>query len=205
MARPLPGQCLTCAHPERARIELRCANSRRQIALIAREYGLSKHSVWRHWRDHVPENRKASLQLAGMTDPSVDLDALKRTESETLLQRLVVEIARLQRIADACESVRNYQDATRASTAIVRVLELEARYLGEIRAGNTTIHQSFLLSPDWFQLRRVIATALRPYPDAQRAVLAALREHEAVQGADVSSARAIARPVLEHQPQEASA
>lgn len=168
-------------------------------AALARQFApLSKHSVYRHWKKHITIEKKNSLFLVGASDVKVDLDALKRVESESLLQNLITERARLQRIADKCENVGNYQDATRASGNIVKVLQLTARYLGELRLGSTTINNNFLLSPDWITLRRVIAAALRPFPDAQRAVLAAVREHESQQGADITGARSIERPAIEH-------
>lgn len=191
-------QCTVCSYPERARIEFMMANGVDGAALARQFAPLSKHAIYRHWKKHVTAEKKGSLFLVGASDVKVDLDALKRVESESLLQNLITERARLQRIADKCESVGNYQDATRASGNIVRVLELTAKYLGELRIGSTTINNNFLLSPDWISLRRIIAAALRPFPEAQRAVLAALREHELQQGADITGARSIERPVLEH-------
>lgn len=198
---PVPGKCTVCQHPERTRLELALANG---VGLMkaARQFGVSKDSAGRHWRRHVPDARKASLRVTGISDPKVDLEALKRVESESLLQNLITERARLQRIADACERVANFQDATRASSALVKLLTLVAQYLGELRTGNTTITQNFLLSTDWLGLRRVIATALRPYPEAQRAVLAAIREHESGSGVEITPARAIERTapaLIEHE------
>lgn len=194
------GQCKTCKHPERARIELALANGV-DCARAARQFfpGEGKHSIWRHWKNHVSQERKDSLRLVGLSDTKVDLDTLKRIESESLLQNLIYERARLQRIADKCETVGNFQDATRSSSALVRVLELTAKYLGELHTSGLTINNNFLLSPDWVQLRQTIAAALRPYPDAQRAVLAAVRDHESQRGTEVTYARAIERPALTHE------
>ncbi len=186
------GKCKTCSSPDRSRIELALANGVTTTA-AARQFGISSHSLWRHWKRHVSPERKASLLVVGASDQKIDLDALKRIESESLLQHLIAERARLTRIAYACEGAGNFQDATRASTAVMRTLELTAKLLGELRAysSTTNVTNNFLLSPDWMQLRQVIAVALRPYPDAQRAVLTAIRSMELDRGADVSHARAI--------------
>jgi hypothetical protein len=191
-------KCKTCHHAERARIELALANG---VAMpkIARQYGnLTKQNLSYHWLRHVSQARKERLRVVGAADVEIDVVALKRAEGESLLQNLIAERARLQRIADLCEGVSNYQDAVRASTAVVRVLELIAKYLGEIKTGSTTINQNFLLTPDWVNLRRVIGVALRPHPEAQRAVLDAVRAHESAAGVDITHAHAIERPALEH-------
>lgn len=194
-------QCKTCAHADRARIEVMLANDV-DPSRVARQFStqskpLSRWAVRRHWLEHVSQDKKDRLRIVGASDITVDIEAIKRLESESLLQNLVAERARLQRIADKAEDIGNYQDATRASTALVRVLELLAKYLGELRIGNTTINNNFLISPDWVDLRRVIATALRPFPDAQRAVVAAIRQHEEQRGVEITHAHAIEKPALE--------
>ncbi|MES1192658.1 MAG: hypothetical protein ABUS47_16475 [Steroidobacter sp.] len=191
------GSCKTCAHADRARIELMLANGV-NAAQVSRQFNISHYSVWRHWTKHVSDDAKASLVVVGKSDAKIDLDALKRIESESLLQNLITERARLQRIADTCERLANFQDATRASAGIVKILEIAAKYLGELKTGNTTIHNNFLLSPDWLHLRRVIATALRPHAEAQRAVLAALQSYEHENGVVINHAHAKELPALPH-------
>jgi hypothetical protein len=184
-----------CAHAERARIELALANDPRDhgCARIARDYGLCRMSVWRHWKRHVPADRKERLRLGASRNPGLDLDALKRREGESLLANLVAERVRLLTLADAAEVARDFLTAIKASSALLKFYDLQARLLGEIRTGGTTINTVFL-SGDWFRLRRVIAEALRPFPDAQRAVLTAVRELEAAGGAEVNTAHAIELP-----------
>lgn len=165
---------------------------------VAAQFGLSSDSVWRHGRRHMSAEQKAKLMVAGASDAKIDLERLKRTESESLLQNLIAERARQQRIADLCESIRDYAGATRASMQVVHTTEVIAKLLGELKFGHTTINQSFLYSPDWFQIRSLMVVALRPYPAAQQAVLAALRQYEGSQGADVTGARSIAlKPATE--------
>lgn len=193
-------RCKTCHHPERARIEMQIANGV-AIPRVTRQFsggGLTRKNVWYHWKMHVSQARKDTLRVVGLSDIKVDLDALKRVEGGSLLQNWIAERARLQRIADVCEEKGLFTEAIRASTAIVRGLELIAKYLGELQTGSTTINQNFLVSPDWVNLRSSIAAALRPYPEAQRAVLAALRARESAAGVDITHARAIERPALEH-------
>lgn len=196
------GRCKVCGHSQKPVIELRCANGPRRAPQIAREFGLSKDSVLRHWNNHVSAERKARLVIntGFAADPGVNLEALKRSESEGALQYLVNERTRLMRVADHCETISDYVNSIRASGGILKVTELIAKLLGDLKLGSTTINQNFLLSPDWFQLRRVIAQSLRPFPDAQLAVLSALREHERLAGTEVSEARTvdITRTAIEH-------
>lgn len=163
---------------------------------VAEQFGLSQSAIWRHWKNHMPQDVKERLAVTGVSDPKVDLEKLKRVESDSLLQNLISERARLQRIADECENIGNHTDAVRASTAVIRTLESIGKLLGELKVGGTTIHQNFSVSPDWFQMRRLLVTALRPHPAAQRAVLAALRDYEASRGADASHALTVIEPEM---------
>jgi hypothetical protein len=194
-------RCKACHHPQRGRIEMQLANGVSMVKVARQFEGLTKWGLSRHFRLHVSPARKDKLRV-GASDLKVDLDTLKRAESESLLQNLIAERARLQRIADLCEGVGNFQDATRASTAVVRVLELVAKYLGELKTGSTSVTQNFLLAPDWVNLRRAIATALRPFPEAQRAVLEAVRAHESSAGVEINAHHAVERPALEHKGAE---
>lgn len=200
------GQCKTCAHPERARIELQCCNGVTH-ARVAMQFGISSDSVWRHMRRHTTAEARAKLKLLGLSDSKVDVEALKRSESESLLQNLIGERVRLSRLADRAESIGSIGDATRASRAIIDVLGLVGKVLGELNVGRVTVHQSVVMSADWFRLRGVLASALRPFPAAQAAVLQALRDYERSQGVDVNGARAIELPreALEYERKPAGA
>jgi hypothetical protein len=172
-------------------------------AKVGAQFGISTDSVWRHMRKHVGEDGKARLRIVGASDPKIDLEALKRCESESLLQNLIAERVRLQRLADTAETGGNVGDAVKAARATVEVLALVGKLLGELRTGGTTITtNTVLLSSSWFELRRVITVALRPHPAAQKAVLDALREHERAGGVSVTGARSVELPplTLEHQP-----
>jgi hypothetical protein len=191
-------KCKTCHHANRARIEMQLANGVSMMKIARQFEGLTKWGLSRHFRKHVSEARKNKLKVTGLSDAKVDLEALKRAEGESLLQNLVSERSRFQRLADTCESAGNFADSIRAASGVVNILSVIAKLLGEIRTGNTTINNSFLLSPDWLNIRRALATALRPFPEAQRSVLSALRTLESSAGVEITHAHAIERPALEH-------
>ena len=50
-------QCQTCAHPEGARIDFLLASGA-QINAVAEQFGLSRTSVYHHWKKHVSDRYK---------------------------------------------------------------------------------------------------------------------------------------------------
>jgi hypothetical protein len=162
-------------HPQRRQIEVELA-SRVPLRLIGARYGLSKDQLHRH-RKAMPADLLARLRVT--PDPEVmDPEALKRSESQSLLAHLIAERVRQQRIADEAERLGDLGLACKASGAVVGTLTQAAKILGDLPTGRTVVNQTFLLSADWVELRRVILTALRPHREAAQAVAQALRAHE---------------------------
>src|SRR5216683_6849857 len=65
--------------------------------------------------------------------------------------------------------------------ALLFNLEVEGKLLGEIgRVAPATINQNLIVSADYLKLRQLLLSALRPFPAARAAVLAALRSVESV-------------------------
>lgn len=185
----MPGRsCHVCDHPRRPEVELRLANGT-PVRTISRSYTLSKDTLYRHRRNHMPAALLQQLQVTGKDYPT-DLATLKRTESEGLLQNLVHERARQQRIADKAEAIDDFANATRASEASRKTSELIAKLLGDLKVGNVT--QNILIAPEFHAFRTAVIQSLRQFPDAKRAVLASLQrlEKEEVIDAEFSEAGA---------------
>jgi hypothetical protein len=123
----------------------------------------------------MPAALLQQLQVTGKGN-ATDLAKLKQTESEGLLQNLVHERARQQRIADKAEKIDDFANATRASVAALKSSELIAKLLGEIKTGNVT--QNILITPEFHAFRTAVVQALRLHPEAKRAVLAQLQRLE---------------------------
>lgn len=169
-------ECTVCAHPDRARVELALAN-RVPMRTVARRYTLSKEAAYRHRRGHMPPQLIAALMLRGRpTD--VDLDKLRITESEGLLQHLVAQRGRLYKLADAAEDLGDINAATRVHGQLSRNLELTGKLLGELRTGSQSVVQNILIAPQYHQMRVALVQALRPFPDARTAVAAVLHKIE---------------------------
>jgi RNase P/RNase MRP subunit POP5 len=179
--------CHVCNHERRAEIELRLANNT-PVRVVALKYGVGKDSCYRHRSRHMDASLVQQLQATGQRVNPSDLAELKRTESEGLLQTLVHERARQQRIADKAEVVDDYANATRASVAALKSSELIAKLLGDIKTGSVT--QNILIAPEFHAFRTAVIQALRAYPEAKLAVLQqmqAIEQREVIDGELVSS------------------
>lgn len=168
--------CKVCSHERLPEVELRLANGT-PVRTIEAAFGLKKDALYRHRRNHMPADLIAQLQATGRRTSAADLENLKRTESEGLLQNLVHERARQQRIADKAELLDDYANATRASVAALKSSELIAKLLGDIKTGNTTT-QNILIAPEFHAFRTAVIHALRAHPEARLAVLGALQKLE---------------------------
>jgi len=78
--------CTVCQHREHAAIDLAIAR-RVSVTALAKRYGVSTDSIYRHKQKHMPPTVMARL-LAG-PDTDIDLDRLRETESQSLLANLV--------------------------------------------------------------------------------------------------------------------
>lgn len=167
--------CKVCSHDRRPEVELRLANGT-PVRTIAASFDLKKDALYRHRRNHMAAELVTQLQANGRRMSPADLDNLKRSESEGLLQNLVHERARQQRIADKAELLDDFANATRASVAALKSSELIAKLLGDIKTGNTT--QNILIAPEFHAFRTAVIHALRAHPEAKQAVLLSLQRLE---------------------------
>ncbi len=177
-------RCQICDHPERSRIELGLAKKVSYFKL-ARKFDVSKDAVYRHRTKHVPPQLLASLAAAG-APTVIDLEALRHSESEGLLQHLVALRGRLYLLLDQAEKTGVDYDDVRSALGIHGKindnLQLTAKLLGELQVGNQTTVNNLIISPDWLAMRSALIKALAPHPEARRAVAGVLRE---VEGGDV--------------------
>lgn len=73
-----------------------------------------------------------------------------------------------------------------AERAVTSNLELVAKLLGQLITHHEVRHTSILVSTDYIRLRQTIINALQPYPDAARAVGAALAALETEAASDIA-------------------
>lgn len=169
--------CRTCASAHRAQVELGLAH-RVPVRTLGRKFGLTKESLYRHRKNHMPPQLMAALMKAGKpTD--VDLEALKHAESEGLLQHLVVQRAHLYRLADQAEQLGDLRAVAQLHGRLSENLTLTAKLLGELRTASQTVIQNVLLTPEYVALRSALINALRPFPDARQAITKVFQSAEA--------------------------
>lgn len=172
-------KCQTCEHPKRAQIELALAR-RVPYRTLERQYGITKDSLSRHKREHLPPQVEASL-MATARPTGVDLEALRESESESLLQNVVYQRARLFTLLDEAEELGDVRAAAQVHGRITSNAEFTARLLGEINQVTQNVTNNILISDEYLRLRSALIQALRPYPEARQAVARVLQEREAVE------------------------
>jgi hypothetical protein len=158
---------------DRIEYELACGKSVKAIAL---KFNLHEDALYRH-RKNLPPQLKAA-HLGRLLAPKVDLEKLRTTESEGLLQSLAQQRARILIMQDRAIEDGNAQAVATLAAGVHKNLELVGRYLGEMQAHSTQTTISVLVSPEYLQLRNALIRALQPYPAARAAVAATLHEME---------------------------
>lgn len=167
--------CRVCINPRCAEIELALS---RKVSLkqISRKFGPSVYSIYRHSK-HMPPQVMASLIATG-TPTVIDLEALKKSESEGLLQTLVAQRGRLFMVLSAAEESGDLRAAAAIHGRINDNVNTVAKLLGEISTHSQTTVNQLLVAPEWLALRSSLLKALRPFPDARKAVAAVIKEIE---------------------------
>jgi len=187
--------CSICQHAKRHLIEIGLTHHV-PLRVLARRFECSPDALQRHRHNHLTPQMMAAI-LVAQKPSEIDLETLERGEAEGLLAQLVTQRARLQQHSDLSLELGNAAGAVAAERAITSNLELVAKLLGSIVQRHSTTHTSILISADYLTLRAAIVGALRPYPDAARAVGSALH------GIETDAAKAITaskRPlILEHE------
>lgn len=170
-------RCTVCAHPKRHLIEVGLAYGVPIRQLAARFDGVSPHAVHRHRHNHLSPAQAAAI-LCALKPSEIDLEALQRSESEGLLGQLVSQRARLMKHSEIATQMGAPAVAISAENAIQSNLSLVAKLLGQLVTRHEVKHTSLLISPDYIKLRQAITVALLDFPDAARAVAAALHALE---------------------------
>jgi hypothetical protein len=183
MAKHKRQQCRCCLHRELAGIDLALARGV-SVRALARRYRLSIDSLFRHRKNHLPPQLRASL-IAG-PDLDIDLDKLRETESQSLLVNLISLRGRLFSILDTAEENGDGNMLSRIAGQLHNNLDITARLVGSLSSGHTTIN-NVLIQPQYVDMRVCLVNALRPFPEAARAVAAVLHQIESKAAADIAA------------------
>jgi hypothetical protein len=178
-------QCHVCKHRERAAIDLALARGVSPGAL-ARRYGVGSDSLYRHSRNHLAAQLRAKL-IAG-PDLDIDLERLRETESQSLLMNLVALRRRLFHSFDVAEENGDSHMVSRIAAQLHRNMELVGKLLGDLNVGHTSV-TNVLIQPQYVELRVGLVNALRPFPEAARAVASVLHQIEGKAATDMAADR----------------
>jgi hypothetical protein len=195
-------KCTVCASEHRHRIEIGLVSGC-SARFLADKFGLSKDSISRHQANHLTPAIRAGI-LAARKPSEIDLEALRADESAGLISQLVSQRARLHQHGDVAMSLGDVRACVSVESAITANLTLVGRLLGQLAVQHSVTHTSVLISQDWLRVRAALVAALRPFPEAARAVGAALHRLEAEAAKDITAAasRGRARPepaLIEHE------
>jgi hypothetical protein len=195
--------CTVCQSAHRHQVDIGLTH-RVPARVLAARFTLSRDAIHRHAKSHLSPVQRASI-LAHKKPQAIDLDALRVSESEGLLSALVGQRARLQGHAEAAADQGDARAAVSAEGAITANLTLVAKLLGQLAVQHNVTHTSILISADYLALRAALVDALRPFPEAARAVGAALVRLEASAAETITAAARARQPapeprLIEHEP-----
>lgn len=179
----MPRPCTICGHANRELIEKALLDGGAGYRTVARRFGISPQSLFRHRREHLPQLIAKGLAGVPATSPE-DRYASRIAEHhvarEERQDRLAIDtVQQLRAINAAClEVLRKAREdgqpliLLRAVDRIVRQIELQARLLGQIQ---DAVVVNVAVLPEWLGIRQKVLEALRPFPEARHAVVAALK------------------------------
>ncbi len=172
--------CRVCNHCELATINIGLVEGRSKTAMAVR-FGISIHSLWRHYYNHIPPAARASMLATRQNYSAANLETLRVNEGEGLLANAVEVRRRLYKTAEAAEAVGDFRAATGAYAKILDALNLVGKLLNQFAGHHAQQVNQLVVSPDYLRLRAALINALQPYPDARVAVAKVLRDLEAVE------------------------
>jgi hypothetical protein len=182
--------CLICRHEHRVLIEqTRIAGA--SLDSIGAKYGVSRDSVFRHMRAHVPEDLRAEY-LASV--PVKELAAKAAAEGMSVLQYLSVVRSTLMTQFQLAASVNDRYGTSALAGRLNETLREIGRITGEIMRSpavqNISNTVNFVNSPDFVNLQQMLIRRLAGHPAAMAEVIEGLRELE------TRSARPMAAPIM---------
>jgi hypothetical protein len=190
--------CTVCRHPHRALIEAaKVAGVSGDI--IAEKYSVGRDALYRHMRNHVSEEDRASY-IADI--PLKELAAKAAEEGMSLIGYFSIVRSTLMQQFQLAASLNDRNATATIGRALVEVLREIGKLTGELLSvsGSVNITNNniaFVQSPAFARIQASLLQALAPFPDARAAVVDALRALD-----DESAPRAISGPangkVIDH-------
>lgn len=141
---------------------------------VAARFRVSKDAAFRHAQNHLPPELKAALALK-LVRKEGDVRAVLLEEGSNAVEALRAVRGPLFGMFLAAVDVNDTRAAAALSGRIVETISLGARLTGELMPAAGTTIQNIVVSADYIRLRSDLLAALRPFPEAARAVAEAFR------------------------------
>jgi transposase-like protein len=168
--------------------------SGKSVRAIAKKYNVHEGALYRH-RKQLPPQLKAAY-LANFLKPGEDLEKLKTQESESLLQNLAQQRARLLMMQDKALEDDDAQAVGTLAGRIHQNLEIVGKYLGELQQHSTKTIVNVLVSAEYLAMRNALVRALAPFPEARAAVAKVLHSMEGDAAQQITHPQVIDVPAL---------
>jgi hypothetical protein len=173
------GRCQGCNHLERMRIE-RFLAAGASIKGTARKFEIDYHALRRHWINHVSAEARATY-IAGAGATKDQLEEVVADESLALIDHYRIVRGALYKGFGAASEVGDGNSLAALAGRLHENLRDCGRLTGELQRGPLlNIQNNVLVNPDYTKAIARIVSAVAPYPDAREAVIAALRDLDAV-------------------------
>lgn len=168
-------QCKVCNHPERARIEmLRVGGA--GLDALAKEFRASKDSLFRHFKNHFSDRRRAEL-MAGPARVE-GLANAAAAESKGLLEYLGITRSVLFSQFLACAEAGDRAGVSLIAGRLLESLRELGRLTGELRQlSGITVNNTLNIvsSPGFIALQDGLLRIARAHPEAKASIIDLLR------------------------------
>jgi hypothetical protein len=200
-------RCTVCRSPERWRVELLKAGGA-SLDALAKKFNLAPDAIWRHWKNHVSPEARASY-LIGPADME-KLAEKAALEGDSVIDYLRMCRSTLVAQMAAMNDAGDARGAAYVAVQLTKVLETMAKVTGElgVLAQTSTFDISNVTNvaileqhPIFMRMQASMLRALGPFPEARNAVVAALRDLDS-ENAPRATARipsAVSGAVIEHE------
>jgi hypothetical protein len=183
MARKISNRCQVCRLDDRWRLELLRAGGA-SLDSLAAKFGVERDAIWRHWQHHVTPEAKAGY-LIGPAELAT-LAERAAIEGDSVLDYLklcrTVLVGQLSAMSEAGDG-RGAAYVARALTNTLEAIAKVTGEIGELARSTINVHGNVSMiladSPAFVRAQTAMMRALVGFPDARKAVAAALRDLDA--------------------------
>lgn len=159
--------CSVCSHPDRTAIDAELSQGGSAVK-CAKTFGLNRHAINRHRTAHLGIVSERAKGFAIVNAHQMVAASIAGNDLLNEMRTLQREAERYRAIAESEGSVKT---ALLALDRTTKLLELQSRLVLESAQGRASDVSS---NPVWKELAALIMRSLEPYPEATKAVIAAI-------------------------------